>query len=161
GWDDAAYRAHQRAVVQTIRESGPAQSLLICIPPELDDSACARLLAPGSDEVIAGVVVDGSVPGDAGRRVLGAPAQATVRDAVRRLRNHIGPDLAIIAGGGIHEPAHALELLDCGATLVAVESGLVFGGPGLPKRINDALLFADGTRPPVASRPAGEGQVEE
>ena len=40
---------------------------------------------------------------------------------------------------------HALDLLDGGATLVAVESGLVFGGPGLPKRINDALLFAGDT----------------
>jgi hypothetical protein len=32
-------------------------------------------------------------------------------------------------------------------TLVAVESGLVFGGPGLPKRINDALLFATSRGP--------------
>src|SRR5262249_28265789 len=72
--------------------------------------------------------------------------------------DHFGPELALTAGGGIHEPAHALELLDRGATLVAIESGLVFGGPGLPKRINDALLFADGTGPPVASRPAEEGR---
>ena len=156
GWDDAAYRAHLQAVVQTVRESGPAQSLLICVPPELDDSACGRLVALGREAGIAGVVVDGSVPGDAGRRVLGAPARATVRDAVRRLRDQFGPELAIIAGGGIHEPAHALELLDRGATLVAVESGLVFGGPGLPKRINDALLFAyeAGSQAGSRSRPA-------
>ena len=151
--------------MQTVRESGPAQSLLICVPPELDDSACGRLVALGREAGIAGVVVDGSVPGDAGRRVLGAPARSTVRDAVRRLRDHFGPELVIIAGGGIHEPAHALELLDRGATLVAVESGLVFGGPGLPKRINDALVrrhqplcLAGGwrqvSRPIAASPPA-------
>jgi hypothetical protein len=40
----------------------------------------------------------------------------------------------------VHEPAHALELLDAGADLVMIESGLVFGGPGLPKRINEAVL---------------------
>ena len=106
----------------------------------------ARLVTLGREAGIAGVVVDGSVPGDAGRRVLGAPARAVVRDAVRRLRDHFGPELVIVAGGGIHEPAHALDLLELGANLVAVESGLVFGGPGLPKRINDALLFADGIK---------------
>ena len=160
GWDDAAYRAHLQAVVQTVRESGPAQSLLICVPPELDDSACGRLVGMGRESGIAGVVMDGSVPGDAGRRALGAPARTVVRDAVRRLRDQFGAQLTIIAGGGVHEPAHALELLDHGATLVAVESGLVFGGPGLPKRINDALLFADGARPLVASRPGQGGHVD-
>jgi dihydroorotate dehydrogenase len=154
GWDNAAYRAHLRAAVQTVRESGLAQVILICLPPELDDSACGRLVDPGREEGIAGVVVDGSVPGDAGRRVLGAPSRGIVRDAVRRLRDRFDPDLTIIAGGGIHEPAQALDLLDQGASLVAVESGLVFGGPGLPKRINDSLLFANCARAPVASQPA-------
>jgi dihydroorotate dehydrogenase len=93
--------------------------------------------------------------------VLGASTRAAVRDSVRRLRNCFGPELVIIAGGGVHEPVHALELLDCGASLVAVESGLVFGGPGLPKRINDALSFADATRSLVASRPADGGQDDE
>ena len=104
------------------------------------------------------MVVDGSVPGDAGRRVLGAPARSIVRDAVRRLRDQAGPELVIIAGGGIHEPAHALELLDCGATLVAVKSGLVFGGPGLPKRINNALLYAGDATPPIARERTGPGE---
>jgi dihydroorotate dehydrogenase len=159
GWGETAIHVHLQAVVQAVRESGPAQSLLICIPPEQDESACGRFVAMGREVGIAGVVVDGSVPGDAGRRVLGAPARSTVRNAVRRLRNHFGPELVIIAGGGIHEPAHALELLDSGATLVSIESGLVFGGPGLPKRINDALLFEACTRPLVGSRPAEAGQV--
>jgi len=154
GWDDAAYRAHLQTIVQAVREIAPDQSVLMCLPPELSDSVCGRLVTLGREAGIAGVVVDATVPADAGRRVLGAPARPTVRDAVRRLRDHFGPEFAIIAGGGIHEPAHALELLDDGATLVAVESGLVFGGPGLPKRINDALLFASRTGPLVASRGA-------
>jgi dihydroorotate dehydrogenase len=155
GWDDAAYHAHLQAVVQAVRESGSAQSVLICVRPELDDSACGRLVALGREAGIAGVVVDGSVPGDAGRRAQGAPVRAAVGNAVQRLRDQFGPDLAIIAGGGIHEPAHALELLDRGANLVTVESGLVFGGPGLPKRINDALLFANQEK----RGPAEEGEA--
>src|SRR5262249_59433698 len=31
-----------------------------------------------------------------------------------------------------------------GASLVAVDSGIVFSGPGLPKRINEALAYAGG-----------------
>jgi dihydroorotate dehydrogenase len=158
GWDDEAYRAHVQAAEETAREAAPARRLVICVPPELDDSCCVRLAGLGCEAGAAGVVVDGSVPGGGGRRVLGDPARTTVREAVRRLRAHFGPGLVLIAGGGIHEPAQALELLDDGATLVAIESGLVFGGPGLPKRINDALLFAAGTGPRAASRRA-EGEA--
>jgi dihydroorotate dehydrogenase len=159
GWDDRAYCAHLQSVVQAVREIRPDQCLILCVPPEMDDSAYRRWVGPGHEAGLAGVVVDGSVPGDAGRRVLGAPARATVRDAVRRLRSQFGPDLAILAGGGVHEPVHALDLLDEGATLVAIESGLVFGGPGLPKRINDALLFADCTRRRSASAAEDERLV--
>ena len=56
----------------------------------------------------------------------------------------------------MHEPAHALELLKAGANLVQIDSGLVYSGPGLPKRINDVLLHdrrddtsADTARPPA------------
>jgi dihydroorotate dehydrogenase len=142
GWDDAAYRAHLQAAAHAVRESGARHDLLIGVPPRFDDPDCGRFVAPGLEAGIAGVVVEGSVPGDGGRRVLGTPAREAVADAVRRLRDRFGPELVIVAGGGVHEPAHALDLIDSGATLVAVESGLVFGGPGLPKRINDALLFA-------------------
>ena len=41
---------------------------------------------------------------------------------------------------GIHNAEHALESLAAGADLVQVSSGLAFSGPGLPKRINDAIL---------------------
>jgi dihydroorotate dehydrogenase len=142
GWDDGAYRAHLQDALRTVRESGSRHELLIGVPPQFDDPGCERFVAPGLEAGVAGVVVDGAVPGDGGRRVMGAPARAAVADAVQRLRDRFGPELVIIAGGGIHEPSHALDLLDRGAALVAVESGLVFGGPGLPKQINDALLFA-------------------
>jgi hypothetical protein len=48
--------------------------------------------------------------------------------------------LPILAGGGVHEPADALALLDAGADLIRLDSGLIYGGPGLPKRCNEAIL---------------------
>ena len=50
----------------------------------------------------------------------------------------------------------ALDLLGAGADLVQVDSGLVFGGPGLPKRINEAVLFAAPGDPKTPEVPAGE-----
>ena len=45
--------------------------------------------------------------------------------------------------GGIHEPEDALRIREAGADLVAIDSGLVYSGPGLCKRINEAMLHAD------------------
>jgi dihydroorotate dehydrogenase len=55
----------------------------------------------------------------------------------------------IITSGGIHEPEQALQLLDSGASLVMLSDGYVFSGPGIPKRIKEALV----DRLPVSPRP--------
>lgn len=49
-------------------------------------------------------------------------------------------DMPIIVSGGILEPKDALGLFQSGADLVMLSSGYVFSGPGLPKRINEALM---------------------
>src|SRR5439155_719210 len=48
----------------------------------------------------------------------------------------------------------ALELLAAGADLVEIDSGLVFGGPGLPKRCNEAVLAGRAEPPRPPERPA-------
>ncbi|MQR94862.1 dihydroorotate dehydrogenase [Fictibacillus phosphorivorans] len=47
----------------------------------------------------------------------------------------------IIASGGVHEPRDAMELLEVGASLIQLHSGFVYSGPGLPKRINERILY--------------------
>jgi hypothetical protein len=76
---------------------------------------------------------------------------------VRRLRQRWGPRLALIGSGGVHEPEQALRLIEVGADLVQIESGLVYGGPGLPKRINEALLYAYPSLQPIA--PVGQAEL--
>ncbi|KGX85229.1 dihydroorotate dehydrogenase [Pontibacillus marinus] len=51
----------------------------------------------------------------------------------------IDQDLTIITRGGIREPHDALHLKNAGADLMILESGYVFTGPGLPKRINELM----------------------
>lgn len=74
----------------------------------------------------------------AGRRVL--PLQQTARmvDAVKQVKNEI--DLPVITSGGVTQPSDALGLFNAGAELVFLSGGYVASGPGLPKRINEALV---------------------
>jgi len=57
------------------------------------------------------------------------------------LRDLMGDGFVIKAGGGVHEPLDALRLLEAGADLIMLHSGLIHSGPGLPKRINEAIIY--------------------
>ncbi len=61
-----------------------------------------------------------------------------VREMVAEARAKFGEKL--IVAGGVVEPADAHTLFAAGASLVSVDAGLVLSGPGLVKRINEALL---------------------
>lgn len=75
------------------------------------------------------------------RRTLGAVGRENGGEIVRSVREGIGPAPLIIGSIGVHTPADALDYFDAGADLVQIDSGLVFSGPGLPKRINEAVLY--------------------
>ncbi|HEX3525593.1 MAG TPA: dihydroorotate dehydrogenase [Thermoanaerobaculia bacterium] len=126
---------------------------LLLIPADLDIAASAALVESAVAAGAAGLLVDGSVAAEPAGRVIGKPARQPALEQVRHWRQRLGPDLLLIASGGVHEPEDALALRAAGADLVEVDSGLVYSGPGLPKRINEALLF-------VATRPAMEQPAE-
>jgi dihydroorotate dehydrogenase len=58
---------------------------------------------------------------------------------IRYLREKLGAIPVIIGVGGIDSPAAAQEKIAAGANLVQVYSGLVYQGPGLVKRIAEAI----------------------
>ena len=95
-----------------------------------------NLLASGAYQ---GLVIDGSQQPVGCGRIFGRPAFPKVRSTTKAWRSCLGNDAWIISAGGIHEPWQALTLVDEGANLVEIDSGLVFSGPGLPKRINEAM----------------------
>ncbi|WP_165763799.1 dihydroorotate dehydrogenase [Halalkalibacter urbisdiaboli] len=85
-----------------------------------------------------GIVLDDlSGTPNTGYRV-GKESKTRCLDVIRHLRKE-NRTIPIIASGGVTEPQDALDLLDAGANLIQVHSGLVYSGPGLPKRINEAL----------------------
>jgi dihydroorotate dehydrogenase len=121
------------------------------------DEAALPVLTAGPG-IIAGVIVDGSIASGHGR-LFGKPAKQPAIEQVRELRRVVGGELSIIASGGIHQPADAAEFMDAGASLVQIDTGLIYSGPGLCKRINEALLWRQAEEPGaesanVALRPA-------
>lgn len=59
-------------------------------------------------------------------------------EAIHQIKGKM--DIPIIISGGISEPNESLSLFRSGADLVMLSNGYVFSGPGMPKRINEALL---------------------
>lgn len=135
-----------RGIVEAVQ-----RPVLLRVPVDVDlDKA-----APNIDAALAagasGLLVDGSLA-DEGGQIIGLPARGRTLELVRGIRQRWGSSLFLIASGGIHEPADACGLRCAGADLVQVDSGLVFTGPGLPKRINDAFLFDTVGPAPIPAR---------
>ena len=71
--------------------------------------------------------------------------------SVRSWRENLPKDAPLIVSGGVAGPQDAVALIAAGADLVLVDAGLVFRGPGLVKRCNEALLADE---PPLLVAPA-------
>jgi dihydroorotate dehydrogenase len=70
----------------------------------------------------------------------GKPIRERSTEIIRYISEKTGGQLPIIGVGGILSADDALEKLRAGASLVQVYTGFVYEGPGLVKRINQALL---------------------
>lgn len=80
-----------------------------------------------------------------GRRVAEGwivPARAphALAEAVAAWRRLLPEGAPVIVSGGVDQETDATALLRAGATLVLLEAGLVFRGPGLVKRCNAAVV---------------------
>jgi dihydroorotate dehydrogenase len=144
-WNEAAWRDHLAEVVAATAARG--RPLLVGIAPGAEHAEVSWVVAPAAALGVAGTLICGGARGPGGERRLGAPAQRATLATVRHLRQGWGHRLAIFAAGGAIEPRDALALFEAGADFVQLDAGLVYGGPGLPKRINEAL-GARGQRTP-------------
>ena len=72
---------------------------------------------------------------------------------VRRIHDLAGDRLPIIGVGGISGPDDALRMLDAGASLVQIYSGLIYQGPGPgpPGRPRDRDPMTDPTADPMTT----------
>ena len=70
----------------------------------------------------------------------GKPLTKRATEVIRYLSERSNRSFPIIAVGGIHTGADAIEKLNAGASLVQVYTGFIYEGPAIVKRINKELL---------------------
>ncbi|MDB5338938.1 MAG: hypothetical protein JWN70_4557 [Planctomycetaceae bacterium] len=127
-------------LAQQIRSHGP-RMILLAVSAKAADEAVKIVVTLAQAGVLDGVYIEGGSFNVDGSYCVGKSASAEIPDAVRNWRTTLPRGATIITDGGIHDPQRALEIIDAGSDLVTVSSGLIFTGPGLVKRINEALLY--------------------
>ncbi len=68
-----------------------------------------------------------------------APMPPGLIDAVRATRKRLNAGAPLIVSGGVSQPRDAVALIEAGADLILIDAGLIYTGPSLVKRCNEAL----------------------
>ena len=76
--------------------------------------------------------------GDGG--VSGKPLSKRSTEVIRYLHDKSKGGFPIIGVGGIHSAEDALEKLAAGASLIQLYTGFIYEGPGIVRKINEAIL---------------------
>lgn len=142
------------ATLQDLNRAKPfAKPILLKIAPDLTDSQLDDIVdivkSTGISGIIAtnttisrsNLVTDKAIVNAIGSGGLsGKPLTKRSTEVIRYLHKKSGGSIPVIGVGGIHSPEDALEKLDAGASLVQLYTGFIYEGPGLIRRINQALL---------------------
>lgn len=121
--------------------AGRRMPLVVKVAPDLDEAGLRAVAAAVLETTMDGVIATNttvtrpaglppSFAGEAGG-LSGAPLAPLATDAVAILRDALGPEVPIIGSGGICDPGTGRAMLDAGADLLQVYTGLVFEGPAL------------------------------
>jgi dihydroorotate dehydrogenase len=143
--------------------------LLIKLAPDLEAPMLAEICAAAVDLGLDGIVATNTTLKREGLRVRfdkegglsGQPLKARAREVIAQIYTHTSGRIPIIGVGGIASAEDAYEHIRCGASLVEFCTGLVYEGPGLPRRIKEglvALLKRDGFR--SISEAVGSGVLQ-
>jgi len=140
--------------IVTLRDSKePRKPVLLKISPDLNDRQLDETLEIIGRMHLDGVVATNTTIGRDGLQtpeeeiqaigsggLSGAPLTARSLEVVRYIHGKSGGTLPIIAVGGIMSVQDALNMLDAGASLIQIYTGFIYEGPGLVKKINQAIL---------------------
>ncbi|MBT8224253.1 MAG: quinone-dependent dihydroorotate dehydrogenase [Dactylosporangium sp.] len=137
---------------ETLSLAGPAvpSPLLVKVAPDLTDAALGEVLDVCAEHGVAGLIAtnttlsrqgltpaDRAAIGDGAGGLSGRPLAARAVEVVRFAAERC--DLPVIGVGGILCPEDAVRLMDAGASLVQLYTGLIYRGPGLVRACARAL----------------------
>jgi dihydroorotate dehydrogenase len=141
-------RAALDELLAALRAAAGTTPVLVKVAPDLTDHALGELLEVCTGRGVAGLIAtnttlsrdglagsDGAWAAEAGG-LSGRPLTERAREVVTFIAKHT--DLPVIGVGGILVPPDAQRLLDAGASLVQLYTGLVYSGPALVRAISRA-----------------------
>lgn len=141
------------ALVRQNTSKAVQRPIFLKIAPDLTNEQLNDIIELVSETRISGVIATNTTIERSGLKtsrleveaigaggLSGAPLRERSTEVIRYLHTRSDGAFPIIGVGGICSPQDAIEKLDAGATLLQVYSGLVFAGPGLIKKINQAIL---------------------
>jgi dihydroorotate dehydrogenase len=128
-----------RRIIAEVRTASPGKPLLVKIAPEVDGPTLVPLVDVILSAGAAGLIATNTLEQfDAAGKSLGGLSGAPLHGvAVRRVAaiRRIAPGCVLIGCGGVDSGAAARRLINAGADLVQVYTGLVYEGPGLIGRL--------------------------
>ena len=130
-----------------------AKPILLKIAPDLNDIQLDEVIEIINITKIDGVIASNTSINREGLRTTekeleaigngglsGQPIHDRSTKVIKYLSEKSNKAFPIIGVGGIHSPEDALEKLDAGADLIQIFTGFIYEGPGLVKKINQAIL---------------------
>jgi dihydroorotate dehydrogenase len=131
------------------REHGRRVPMFVKLAPDLDDAQVGVIAATLLRHRVDGVIATNTTvsreavqgerhAGEAGG-LSGAPVFQTSQRVVRLLRAALGPDYPIIGVGGVMSGDDARAMVQAGANLVQIYTGLIYRGPALVSEAARAL----------------------
>ncbi|HET8699181.1 MAG TPA: quinone-dependent dihydroorotate dehydrogenase [Gammaproteobacteria bacterium] len=128
-----------------VRRGARRLPLLLKVSPDLEPDALREVARVAAQVGVDGLVATNTtvrragVPAEPIGGLSGRPLHPLALAAVTRLRELVGPRLAIVGVGGIDSVAKAVAMRTAGADLVQVYTGFVYRGPALVARLARSL----------------------
>ncbi|ADV14968.1 quinone-dependent dihydroorotate dehydrogenase [Mesorhizobium ciceri] len=132
--------------VMAARAAASAQPpVFLKIAPDLVEAELEDIAAEVTEKRVDGVIVSNTTisrpplrSGDTAREsggLSGKPLFERSTIVLAKMRNLLGPELAIVGVGGVDSADTALDKIRAGADLVQLYTGMIYAGPSLPGRI--------------------------
>lgn len=145
---------HLLTELQNLNNSKPkAKPLLLKIAPDLNQEQLNDIIQIATETQLSGIIATNTtisrenlnteisqVNAMGAGGLSGKPLTERSTEVIRYLRQHLPATVRIIGVGGIMNAADALEKLDAGADLIQLYTGFIYEGPGLIRKINEALV---------------------
>ena len=132
-------RGQLAALLAALRGQAGQTPVLVKIAPDLTEQAIGEALDVCVEHGVAGVIATNTTVDHDGEQggLSGRPLAARALEVVTFVAKH--SELPVIGVGGIMSADDARRMLDAGASLVQVYTGLIYRGPALVRQIVRAV----------------------